>query len=327
MKGKIALLIFSLALLSPSFTNAQVFAEMDPTYKDGSYDDADDTASDDSADQLEDNVLSDMQNEVDENPDERIVDSLPVNNGALAEMEVNERKFALIDSADAISDRISDETSEKNISVSNLSFKRQGGMKSFNFEQIKTANLNTKLTVKDVEVNADETKFVATLKPAVGDYIIEVSGSYSASIKVPLLTRNINKGAQITQDDIELKNYPKTEILKGDISEVSSIIGKTTTKALSKGKMVSEEDIRSPILVPKNSTVSAIYRTDTIEVKALAVALDDGGEGDVIRLKNFDSGRTFKAVVQADGNVFIGSNPKDLNLSTANSPTQASKIN
>jgi flagellar basal body P-ring formation protein FlgA len=238
--------------------------------------------------------------------------SLPFDNQPLAETDLQQQKFSLKDSETVIIEEIAEQTGEKNVSVGKLIYKRSDGSKEFTYDQVKNVVLNTKLTLQNLEITENE--FTGNLIPTKGDFIIEVKGDFSASIKVPLLTRNINKGSQISQEDVELAYFPKDQIEEDSITEVSSIIGKTATKTLVKGKMVTEDEIRNPTLVAKNSTVSAIYRTDSIEVKALAVALDDGGEGDIIRLKNFDSGKMFKAVVQADGNVLIGASNKDINL-------------
>ncbi len=232
-------------------------------------------------------------------------------------------RFYLSESETSVSEKISDELNEKNITADNLMFKRVNGNKAFTYDQIKNVTLKTKFSIDSIKFDEEKNQFTANLKPQYGAYMIELSGNYSIGQKVPVLARNISKGQQITQEDIELKSFPKEKILSSDISDVNDIIGKTTTKNLTRGMMVAEEDIRSPIVVSKNSTVSAIYRSNNIEVKALAVALDDGGEGDIIRLKNFDSGKNFKAVVQADGTVFIGTNTADIATTTA----QANGVN
>ncbi len=297
-----------LSALSPSANAQQFLAMNDPVYTDDSDEEALVNA------EMENSLKGmNQQNNAKD-------DSLPFDTQPLAESNIQEKKFSLADSGTALSNKISEHTGEKNITVSDAVYKRTGGAKSFTDKQVKSVKLNTSFSVQEIDINNNEQKFTATLKPVIGSFFIEVSGNYSSSVKVPVLTRSLGKGVQISQDDIELKYFPKDQISGGDVTDISTIIGKTTTKPLSEGKMVFEDDIRSPILVAKNSTVSALYKTKTIEIKALAVALDDGGEGDIIRLKNFDSGKIFKAVVQADGNVLVSAASGDINVSSNAAP-------
>ncbi len=240
-------------------------------------------------------------------------------NQVLAETNVktHNKTFTLAEYEKTLNEKVADETGEKTLAINNVTFKRVGSDKTFSSDQVKNANLNMNFFIQLVEINSEKNQFTALLKPVDGDYTINASGTYSASQKVPVLIRNLSKGDRISQDDIELRNFPKDKIQSGDQTDVNNIIGKTATKTLSKDHLVSADDIRSPILVSKNATVSAVYKSDSIEVKALAVAMDDGGEGDIIRLKNFDSGKVFRAVVQADGTVVIGSNVKDNSASAS----------
>jgi len=230
---------------------------------------------------------------------------------SLAQSDITVKRFDLNESEEALSQKLQDQTNEKNISVSKLVFKRIGGTKSFRAEQIKNINLNVRFETKSIDIDEENKTFTAVLKPYKGNFEIEVKGVYSASMKVPVITRNIGKGDQISQDDVELRNFPKEKIQPTDIVDISNILGKTATRFLSHGNMVAQDDIKNPILIFKNNTVSAISRTDTIEVKTLAVALDDGGIGDIIRFKNFDSGKIFRAVVQADGTALVGTTSSD----------------
>lgn len=241
---------------------------------------------------------------------------------ALAVKEIKQKKFTLDKSEDNIADKIATEINEKNVAITNVSFHRIGSSKIYSLDQVKNVTINNSFYISEIDLKDNNKHFTITLKPAAGIYAIEAEGEYSVSQKVPLLVRSISKGEQISQDDVELKNYPKEKV--NGITDINDIIGKSATKGLTKGKMVSEDDVRNPVVISKNSSVSAIYRSAGIEVKALAVAQEDGGTGDIIRLKNFDSGKIFKAVVQADGTVFIGNNTSNLGVAEADTKDDGS---
>jgi flagella basal body P-ring formation protein FlgA len=224
-------------------------------------------------------------------------------------------RFFLKDSQPALTEKLSDQLETSNIGLDKLKFKREGSSKTFTYDQIKNVVIKTKFSIETMDVDNTENTFAAVLKPQNGKYKIEVTGIYDINRKVPVLSRNISKGGKISQDDIELKSVANSSIIETDITDVSDIIGKTAVKSLTKGKMIAEEDISDAIVITKNSSVSAVFKTETIEIKALAVALEDGSEGDIIKLKNFDSGKVFKAVVQADGSVMAGSSSSALTAS------------
>jgi flagella basal body P-ring formation protein FlgA len=226
---------------------------------------------------------------------------------ALAEKDFAKENFDLAGSVDIVKEKIADKLQLKNLSLENLTFSRFGGKRTFTLEQVKSSKLMVKFTLERIEVTEDKDEFIALLKPISGNYSIEMKGEFSMSQKIPFISRNIQKGTVITQDDVELKDYPKNKIGNDYVTEISEIIGKAANKNLNKNTPVFSGDIKNPVVITKNSTVSAIYKNNAIEVKALAVALEDGGAGDVIRLKNFDSGKQFKGLVQEDGSVLVSS--------------------
>lgn len=226
---------------------------------------------------------------------------------ALTEKDYAKENFDLVGSVDIVKEKIADKLQLKNLTLENLTFARFGGKRTFNLEQVKSSKLMVKFTLERIEVTEDKDEFVAILKPISGNYSIEMKGDFSMSQKIPFISRNIQKGTVITQDDVELKDFPKNKIGNDYITEISEIIGKAANKNLNKNNPIFSGDIKNPVIVTKNSTVSAIYKNKAIEVKALAVALEDGGAGDVIRLKNFDSGKQFKGLVQEDGSVLVSS--------------------
>lgn len=248
------------------------------------------------------------------NNNEYMGDMLP-GQATLASKDINVQRFYLKDSEPQLTEKVSEQLDEKNLSISNLKFKRDGGSRSFDLNQVKNVVIKSKFTIESINVDEEDSTFTAMLKPQTGSYKIEATGTYSENQKVPVLSRNIGKGEKITQDDIELKATDKALIVAQDITDVNNIIGKTATRGLSRGKMITNEDIRNPITIAKNSTVSAIFRSENIEIKTLAVALEDGSDGDIIRMKNFDSGKVFKAVVQEDGSALIGTNKVDITAS------------
>jgi len=227
------------------------------------------------------------------------------------------KRFLLGNSDAAIRDEISEQVNEKNIGVSDVNFKRVGGTRVFGMEQVKKVILSQKFAIQHLDINKDSEEFTAIVKPQIGAFEIEVSGKFSAGIKIPLIAKTVNKGNTITQEDIELKIYPKNKLTDDSIVNVSDLIGKSATKVLTKGTAVKKDDVKTALLIRKNATVSAIYRNNNIEIKALAIAQEDGSVGDIINLKNYDTGKGFKAMVKEDGSVAIEINNGGMALNYA----------
>jgi flagella basal body P-ring formation protein FlgA len=86
----------------------------------------------------------------------------------------------------------------------------------------------------------------------------------------------------------------------------SGLVGKMATRTLLPGRAVAAFAIANPRAVANGAQVKLIYVDGGLSIVTSALALEAGGVGDTIKVRNTDSGLTVSGVVQADGSVSIG---------------------
>ncbi len=211
--------------------------------------------------------------------------------------------FEISNLRESLEKKISQRLNKNGLTVDGVSLKRTNGDKSYNLSQVENVRMPSKFNIASLNIDNSRNLFNAEIKPEEGEYIIHAEGKFSSVEKVPVLSSNIRKGDIITQNDIELKYISKDSVKNTTIADITKIIGKQAAKNLSAGSTVGFNNIIDPVLIKKNKAVNAIYRNGAIEVRTVVIALEDGKEGDIIKLKNHESGKTFQAIVDKDGSV------------------------
>jgi flagella basal body P-ring formation protein FlgA len=126
---------------------------------------------------------------------------------------------------------------------------------------------------------------------------------------LPVLTRNIPATGKVMPDMFALS---RTELPPGGIGSVLSpeaMVGAVATHALKAGSVVLETDVTRPRVIHVGDHVTLIVRKGAIKAAVAAVALDEGGIGDSIRIKRIDS----KTTVELKGRV-ISSDTVEIDL-------------
>jgi len=204
----------------------------------------------------------------------------------------------------------------KNISINDLIIKREGSGKIFTLKQAESANIADSLKISSVSVTGH--KFTSTVSEVSGKFSLEVSGKVLKSVKIPVLSDNISKETEITQDLIELVDVTERSLRGTTITGIKELLGTVASRNLTKGAQIGFSDIKKPSVVKKNDVVQAIYQLKNMEIRTLAIAQSDGGINDVITLKNFDSGKVFEGRVGSDGKVSVNFEEREIVLGAAN---------
>ncbi len=84
------------------------------------------------------------------------------------------------------------------------------------------------------------------------------------------------------------------------------LIGKRARKTLIPGQAIALADVENPRSIVNGTTVQIIYRGAGFAIVASGMALQNGSTGDLVRVRNADSGVTVSGVAQPDGTIVIG---------------------
>ena len=128
----------------------------------------------------------------------------------------------------------------------------------------------------------------------------------AAQETVLIPTRTIYPGETVTAD--LLQEVPLRRQLRnpgGVERDWRALDGKVARRTLLPGRMIPTGSVRDAWIVEPGKPVQVIYVQGGLQIALSAVALQAGAAGDMVRLRNVDSGTVFSGVVMADGTVRV----------------------
>ncbi|WP_019173205.1 flagellar basal body P-ring formation chaperone FlgA [Pseudaminobacter salicylatoxidans] len=87
---------------------------------------------------------------------------------------------------------------------------------------------------------------------------------------------------------------------------IGDIEGKVARRTLLPGRYIPLASLRDAWLVEQGATVQAVFVAGPLTITASAVSLQPGSPGDLIRVRNVDSGKVLSGTVLANGTIQVG---------------------
>ncbi len=133
-----------------------------------------------------------------------------------------------------------------------------------------------------------------------------VSPAYAGNV-LPVPSVTIYPGDIIKKDWIVDHDFGAGGPMRGAaIDSRSGLVGKIARHTLLPGLPISTNAVGEPRLIADGQKVRIIFEQDGLIIESYASALQAGGAGDVISIRNLDSGVTISGIVQTDGTVRVG---------------------
>jgi flagella basal body P-ring formation protein FlgA len=85
----------------------------------------------------------------------------------------------------------------------------------------------------------------------------------------------------------------------------AALVGKRAKRTLLPGRAILEGAIENPRAVLNGAQVKLVFNEGGLTIITSAAALQDGGVGDIIKVRNTDSGLTISGTIQPDGSVLV----------------------
>ncbi|MGD9649447.1 MAG: flagellar basal body P-ring formation chaperone FlgA [Dongiaceae bacterium] len=169
--------------------------------------------------------------------------------------------------------------------------------------------------VSRLKVDAGSSRFTASVTwtdPFKGPQQQPISGVRNETREIPVLARAIAANEEIHPDDVIMQTVRAENLRAGIITRKADLIGKSARRTISAEQPVRAEMVKMPTLVRKNSLITVTYAAPGISLTGQVMALQDGGEGDVIKVQNTQSKRRFEATITGTDEVRVGPNPQQL---------------
>ncbi len=119
--------------------------------------------------------------------------------------------------------------------------------------------------------------------------------------KVVVAKTLIRKGTVITRDLVTLKNKETTKLKNGYFSSVADVVGKRAVQTIRKNQIIYSRYIRKVPIIKRGERIVLMYNKPPLIIKVYAIALQDGGPGEWIWVKNLQSNKRLKAKVVRAG--------------------------
>lgn len=197
---------------------------------------------------------------------------------------------------------------------------QQGVSAPFDFEIINRNTLSmvvpadagpVGVAVLDVVWDPRTNRFSATVEAPAGSPTAlrqRINGHVFQIARIPVLNRAIARGDVISESDVEWSDVRVEAVRRDIITDISQLVGQEPRMQVRQGVPVRLTDVRRPVLVPRNSTVTMSLKTPFMSLTVQGKANEEGGKGDIIHVTNLQSKRVVEAVVDGPGSVTLSRN-------------------
>lgn len=173
------------------------------------------------------------------------------------------------------------------------------------------------LTVKNLSIENNGNKFSALIAAPNGngsEVLHKVNGRTLRVSTIPALSKTVRKGSIINASDIRWVTIPDAQVGRNIIRDTEKLIGMTPRTQIKEGMPVRLSEVNRPTLVKRGALVKIHFNTSKISLSAIGKAIENGGKGDVIQVKNNSSDKIITAVVLGENQVRVGTDVSSLVL-------------
>ncbi len=134
-----------------------------------------------------------------------------------------------------------------------------------------------------------------------------IAGRVYTVAELPVPRHTLRRGEVIDQGDLEWVELRTDRLRRQPIDDPAEIVGQAARRTLRAGQPLYLGDLRAPVIVAKGSNVTMTYRTRSMVLTTVGKALEDGGQGETIRVLNTQTNTIIDAKVEGSGMVVVTS--------------------
>jgi len=171
------------------------------------------------------------------------------------------------------------------------------------------SDLMAEVQVNDVSYSRRTNRFAAML--SIGEkgmnpvQQIRVTGEVHSMLEIPTLAHRLSKGDVISQNDITWIKVRADQTQRDIVIDAQDIIGMTPKRLLHAERPIRARDVQRPVVVPKGSVVTIILQMPGMTLTSKGKAMENGSDGETIRVINTKTKRTIDAIVLSSSTVTV----------------------
>ena len=134
--------------------------------------------------------------------------------------------------------------------------------------------------------------------------LLAVQPARAAELELPVPRVTLYPGDVIGDDQLVERAFIAHTVTRSAVYETREmVVGKVARRTLLPGQPIPVNGIRDPYVVIQGKAAMVVFEAAGLTITANAMALQNGGIGDVVSLRNVDSGTIIKGTVASDGTV------------------------
>ncbi len=123
-------------------------------------------------------------------------------------------------------------------------------------------------------------------------------------LELPVPRAVIYPGDVLSEESLVSRAFIAHTVARSTIHETrDALVGKVAKRTLLPGQPIPVSAIRDPYVVTQGKTAMVVFEWGGLMITTNALALQNGGIGDVVSLRNLDSGAVIRGTVASDGSV------------------------
>ncbi|MCK5295676.1 MAG: flagellar basal body P-ring formation protein FlgA [Alphaproteobacteria bacterium] len=158
-------------------------------------------------------------------------------------------------------------------------------------------DIEPKITINNVSYNKRLRRFTAVAEILVGTpdaFQMYLRGKVFETTVIPVVLDNMPQGELITAKDIKMITIRTDQLRHNSITDSTQLIGKEVRRMIRSGTIIQMSNVQNPIMVSKGRMVTMFLKTPFMTLTTRGKALENGSDGDIIRIQNIKS----KTIVQ-----------------------------
>jgi flagella basal body P-ring formation protein FlgA len=129
----------------------------------------------------------------------------------------------------------------------------------------------------------------------------------ASNLDLPVPRTTIYPGDTISADQLTERAFLAHTVTRSSVfDDRQALVGRVAKRTLLPGQPVPVNAIRDPYLVNAGKSSLVVFEQDGLTISTQAVALQNGVAGEVVTLRNPDSGVVIQGTVERDGTVRLG---------------------
>ncbi len=117
--------------------------------------------------------------------------------------------------------------------------------------------------------------------------------------------RTIYPGEEVQAGQLEEVEVTNPNIVKGYAESIGQVDGLITRRTLLAGRVILVSALREPFAVSRGTTVQLVFDNGSLMLRAAGTPLQDAAVGELIKVRNKDSGVIVSGTVMEDGTVHV----------------------